>query len=577
MSLSILQDGSEIAVDLRGSSRISGHRPVSVTTLRDVLDALETDPPPSYGMLRSTVARFSEFKSQPADRIRIECLKLERDDFKDYLNHSKYAQNSIRSYLNYSRILSGIATKMGWSSPLFTIPPDWSDLEPQIIRALCQGLVLHLVRIGRRPDTVHEDDLKAWVEKEVRQGRSWGNAHRKAGSLRRMIVKAGYVSDLSVKKTRRNDYGIAFDRFPEPLKAEVQDVLRWKQDRYVPARPKGAKVRAVTAQNIRRSFERLFGFAVNVDGNRDISTLRQLVTEEIITRFIGWAFEDRGLRSNSVAVMLGSICAAVNGNPRYAQITQTWFPTIMRTLPDDSDEEAMQRKEERSLPYETLTTIPDGIRHDCSKIGSDEPHRTAMAVRDELLIKWLLVLPWRQRNLRECRIGGSNPNLFKGPLPALSAISKPHWLLEAESRGEGKEVWQFRFEPVETKTGNRIHCVLPRSLITLLEEYLHNHRPHLVQGADPGTLFLNNDGTPLSQATLRNRVSALTVKYGGRLVNPHLFRDIFAFMWLELIPQDYLTVSKLLWHRNIQTTINIYGRKFNESAALCRMEKVLGL
>jgi integrase len=54
-----------------------------------------------------------------------------------------------------------------------------------------------------------------------------------------------------------------------------------------------------------------------------------------------------------------------------------------------------------------------------------------------------------------------------------------------------------------------------------------------------------------------------------------MFRDIYAYMWLEKFPEDYLTVSKLLWHKNINTTINIYGRRFNESAALCRMESML--
>ncbi len=30
---------------------------------------------------------------------------------------------------------------------------------------------------------------------------------------------------------------------------------------------------------------------------------------------------------------------------------------------------------------------------------------------------------------------------------------------------------------------------------------------------------------------------------------------------------------EMVWHSNIQTTINIYGSKFDESAALCRVEE----
>ena len=57
----------------------------------------------------------------------------------------------------------------------------------------------------------------------------------------------------------------------------------------------------------------------------------------------------------------------------------------------------------------------------------------------------------------------------------------------------------------------------------------------------------------------------LTLRYTGRRVNPHLFRDIFAVKWLEDHPEGYLTLKNILWHSNIQTTLQIYGRNFDES------------
>ena len=137
------------------------------------------------------------------------------------------------------------------------------------------------------------------------------------------------------------------------------------------------------------------------------------------------------------------------------------------------------------------------------------------------------------------------------------------------------EFWQFRFTADETKMKNSLQCVLPRKLVGLLEEYLQSHRKELVAESDPGTLFLNDIGGALTQPQMSTLVSRLTLRYSGRVVTPHLFRDIYAFMWLEKRPEDFLTLSKLLWHRNIATTINKYGRRFNESAALCRMEEVL--
>lgn len=75
---------------------------------------------------------------------------------------------------------------------------------------------------------------------------------------------------------------------------------------------------------------------------------------------------------------------------------------------------------------------------------------------------------------------------------------------------------------------------------------------------------------------LRVLVSKLTLRYGGRIVTPHLYRDIFAFMWLEKFPEDYFSLSKLLWHRKINMTLERYGARCNESTALCRMERMLG-
>ena len=68
----------------------------------------------------------------------------------------------------------------------------------------------------------------------------------------------------------------------------------------------------------------------------------------------------------------------------------------------------------------------------------------AELVKEEFLIKWLLTLPWRQRNIRECRIGGSNPNIFKAKLPSGRALDMPDWWDEAQRNPEAT-FWQMRF------------------------------------------------------------------------------------------------------------------------------------
>jgi integrase len=575
MTLSTVPFGTEIVAEPRDSSESCAYRTDKLFSLQDLLNALQDQPPAEYPMLRSTAVKLSEFYARPADQIPLDLLPEDRETFRYHLKQHRYARNSVRSYTNYLNILISRAMDLGWAAEAPAAPAAWSSLLSTVTEAGCEKLLRHLAKQELSPATVQETDLYDWVQIEVKRGASYAKTRGRAALMRRIIVEAGFTSNLAVNKVRKNNYGIPLRMFPETLRAEVQDVLRWKQDRFVPSRPKNAQIRAVTARGIEGAFCRLYGFTVNVEGIQTITKLGELVTEQNVGRYISWCLNERHHKSEGLSICLGSICAALSHNPKYADITTPWMPNLLKCIPEDSGAEALQRKEEKYLPYSVLSGIPEMIRRERSGVPQSHHKAIALSVRDELVIQWLLVLPWRQRNIRECRIGGRNPNLIRAVLPKMTSVTRPDWLQMAEKQHGPVETWQFRFAPDETKTGNDVHCVLPQRLTPLLEEYLSVHRPRLVCGTDPGTLFLNEHGGALTQAMVRNVVSRLTLKYGGRVVTPHLFRDIFAYMWLELAPEDYLTLSKLLWHRNIQTSIRIYGQRFNESTALSRMERLL--
>ncbi len=116
----------------------------------------------------------------------------------------------------------------------------------------------------------------------------------------------------------------------------------------------------------------------------------------------------------------------------------------------------------------------------------------------------------------------------------------------------------------------RVQSVFPKVLIPALEEYIHRHRPHLLVGPDPGTLFLNDGGRPFNEALISLRV-ALTLRFGGKRVTPHYSATSWRARGLRKHP-DYLTVSKILWHSNLNVTLGICGSRFNESSGVCAME-----
>jgi hypothetical protein len=58
--------------------------------------------------------------------------------------------------------------------------------------------------------------------------------------------------------------------------------------------------------------------------------------------------------------------------------------------------------------------------------------------------------------------------------------------------------------------------------------------------------------TIAGQAPYQSIACLVTMKHTGVGVTPHLYHDIVAFEWLRCHPKDYLTLSKILWHRNSQ-------------------------
>ena len=270
--------------------------------------------------------------------------------------------------------------------------------------------------------------------------------------------------------------------------------------------------------------------------------------------------------------------SSVKRYPPFKTRDFTWLHDLMIQIPyADSQVQKQEAKARKWVDHNVLWEIPAKLRYERSAIEKKDSRRAALLSRNELLMSWLTILPWRQRNLRECKLNSreSGGNLFKAPISNLATLAKPRWVEEQRKSNPGQAFWQFFFRSDETKTGQQVHSLLPKQLIPILEEYLENYRPLLVKDKDPRTLFLNDAGKPISPEGIFTIVGNITYRYAGRRVNPHLFRDILAVKWLEIHPEDYLTVSKLLWHRNIKTTLRTYAANFDESHAVRRAEEWL--
>jgi hypothetical protein len=577
MNTSTPKIGTKTDADVRNSAHFIAISPQKLTTLRDLLEALDGDP--CLSMLRTTAGHISVCLNLPIEQVAIDSLVDLIPRFNVYFQERRYSRNAIRSYRYYVRLLLRRAKELGWIRRSSEISESW---KPALAAAKkesgCAGVVHYAIQQGRTPGDFKDDDLIAWSEMMLKLKRSYRHVQQVKRDFRRVVSQAGLAQQfpgLSFRSTPFR-YAVPFSALPAQLRAEVAVVLKWKQDLFAPGRPQKARIRAISAKEIPVIIRRLYTYVTRTEPHCRIQSIPELVTETRVNGFVAWLLNERKIQGETLIPQLGRLRATMR-HPMYNNYDFGWLSALLSTIPQDSEPERLERKARKYLPYDVLCEIPDGIRDKRRQSANLTPLQVAFLVHDELLMRWLMTLVWRSRNVRECRVAcfGDGPNLFKKELPQLANTAVPVWAQKELETNPHQQFWQFYFRKHETKMGNEVRGVLPRRLVPLLEEYLEHQRPRLFHGRDPGTLFVNREGTVLTGTQLGLLISDITLRYSNRRITPHLFRDILAFKWLEDRPEDYLTLSRALWHRNIETTLQVYGRRFDESHALRRVEEWL--
>jgi hypothetical protein len=581
MSDAVLQIGSEIATEAASSSQnfadpvmIDTSAGLVATTPKTVADMIElwaANPPREIAMLKTTCARLADYHAVLGTELTLDAVDVARGGFRAFLKSRTYEENSIRTYVNHVRLLTRYAAAAGWR-PGQSVSPAWLAVLQLAKKHKCLEVAQYLASIRKHPRDVTFEDVNGWMHRKMQSGSKEQSVSKKRTSFWRILRDCGHASKVPNFLLRENNYGIRIQDFPSDLKQEVTGLLEWKQADYKWDRPQGAHHRPPTAKRLAYTIGAVYGYAIRIAKQEGISSLSDLVQRRIIGGFSEWCINTREVKGQTLQRNLRLLGGALRQHPRYADLDLSWFTPLLNGLPVEPDSVLKRRRAERVVEYAAIERIPGMMRTERIKAVKKGQKKLAILVRDEFMIRWLTLLPWRQRNVRECRVGGTRPNLYKGPVPAITTIDMPPWARDERERNPKAEFWQFHFTEDETKTGCAVDSLVPHQLIEPLEEYLHEFRPHLLAGGDPGTLFLNQAGNPMSIRLVTTVVARTTLTYTGHRVTPHPFRDIVAFAWLKDHPRDYLTVSKMLWHSSPNEVIKTYGSLFNESSGVCAME-----
>lgn len=566
--------GTQIALEGPISQQI-GHVQQPLKTVADLMQILAQNPPRQWGTIQSAANAWARCRQKPLTEIPITDFydQETRKGFRPLLAKGKspHAENTIRTYVDKIRYLAGRSKEITREQE--TAPsPAWQLVFEQAKAHNCLDLALHFQPL-MEPRQATVKDTDALLKKLVDDGANYGSTWEKVVRFWRVLRDAGLNGQSPSFLDEKPHYGVRFKKLPVDFKESLVALLAWLVADWAEDRPDKKHLRKVTAMGIQATVCMLFGFALTKFPTLTIKTVPELFVKSIIGAYVKYARNERHVDGHYLRKRLEALCSAIRWHMKTPMEDLVWFKELMETLPAKADEDKIkERKRHTRVDHKDVRKIPAKIRAAREKSIRRGTLDYALSIRNELIITWLLYLPWRQKNLRQMRLG---VNLFKGPLEDVYEI--PAWVIEEQRRNSQAEFWQIRFGKNETKMKHGVVAVLPRPLITILEEYL-SVRDLVVaankKAIDAGPLLLSETGKAIGMNGMTDIVQTLTFRHldPAKAINPHRFRDLFAYAWLKDNPRDFLTLSKILWHKSVQVTIDIYGAEFDVATGVFATE-----
>lgn len=324
-------------------------------------------------------------------------------------------------------------------------------------------------------------------------------------------------------------------------------------------RPATLKRKVITINSARGSLLRYAGYLVMSKRLLATSlTLAALVIPENVAAYVNWYIKQRGGKLTSTVILYLSkvqsllkyliitcgVPEQVELYKQYAEKLKTYKQNLGRPVP-------VHNKKTRQVSLKQLEQVgiscyPE-VALTLQALPLEELRKQSVSLlffRDvmySLLLRILVRIPMRQRNIREMQWNPEHPELGK------NLYRKGH-------------KWYFQYAGQEIKIAenarqpdgvNRYEHEVPGELIPLLEDWLFRWRPLLLaqqseaaKGSEktlndepllPGQelVFLTSVGTPLAAENIIYNFKTITYAFLGVAVNPHMVRTIWATDYIK--------------------------------------------
>ena len=530
-------------------------------TLDALLSAwLAEEPDETKARMTSTVCRHvaAAFGVDGPDDVPLSLAREMPDRLRRYL-HGRQKPVKAQSIANYVYYLNEL---LRWGEARGMVPEDpttadleaaWPDYDhvPQRKDRVRHGMVSAYLRFRRwairervGPAELTPAHFTRWWEGELNDGhllqprmiynclcKFWAE-EVETGRLPRVEIPA-------LPSKNRAPYTLPLGEWPARLRKEYEEYRSWATAPIARNRPARAKQTERTANQRLEVLKSYVGYLFREKGV-DLAELgfADLFTEEWVTSFLLWRIDTsrKGVPNETHVNIVAFFTGIVRNYLSVPYEQHKWLHELRAQV-----ERQVRTGVPVDLPtYEELERVADGLREERLAARANSRHVTpsrqrwqALMARNELIVRLLLSRPLRSGNLRGLQIGRT--------------------LVTRDG------VWWIDIPAEDVKNGQPLAFQWPEDLVELLEAFLKEHRPHLLNGSDSDVLFPTRKGTPMDEKNLLHMVQAACRRHIGKHMTVHSFRDVVATYMLAKAPGALPLVSALLGHRSIGTAVEHYA------------------
>ena len=116
----------------------------------------------------------------------------------------------------------------------------------------------------------------------------------------------------------------------------------------------------------------------------------------------------------------------------------------------------------------------------------------------------------------------------------------------------------------DTKTSSGVRDFpIDSSILRIIQRQCELNR--MVFGFEAGVIFRRFDGGVLRAESINREIKRICEEIGIPVFTSHAFRNTFATRYIEHKPQNYKSLSKMMGHKDVSITLNLYTHVMEDS------------